>query len=448
LESSTQGGAPEKRVSNSFREALARAVDRSGSDTDEAREKRGKSRIDTPEPSIDKPARKTAASDRVELDTVHRSAEKRESELKRTVPREIDALPRRAREKRSMKQTGERRRDHEIDDVIAAAGRAEKMETHTAIAAGETVARASEGRDARDGVAATAAPDTRVSRTAVPRAEGADPEKGDAEKVVGNDAARSGTAVSHHVERPAKPGPDHRGDDREGPRRDVRGTRVGRAERGTQDEKLMERLERSDHTDRVERDQREPVVREIVVDLETERSEDAPRTDVLRAVPTALRQSVQNAQSSQNGVAQAHLVRRLNGDLGQTIVRQARVIMSEANRGEIRLVIRPPELGRVRIDLQMENGHIAGRILVDNGSVREVFEQNLASLQRAFAEAGLELGDLEVSTSGENARDAQERAGNGRSLRSGNDTGAHQFDDSVEPIVQYDYGKRRINLVA
>ena len=104
------------------------------------------------------------------------------------------------------------------------------------------------------------------------------------------------------------------------------------------------------------------------------------------------------------------LARRLNGDLGTNIVRQAKVMLKEADQAEIRLIIRPPELGRVRINMHMENGHIAGRILVDNGSVREAVEQNLAALQRAFEDAGLEVGDFEVSTGDSRDEAADDRA--------------------------------------
>jgi flagellar hook-length control protein FliK len=143
------------------------------------------------------------------------------------------------------------------------------------------------------------------------------------------------------------------------------------------------------------------------------------------------------------------LARKLNGDLGSNIVRQAKIMLSESDKAEIRLIIRPPELGRVRINLQMENGHIAGRILVDNGSVREVMEQNLPALQRAFAEAGLDVGSFEVAT-GDSRQDPgtdgerNSSTGNGRRSREG----AGAFSQSIESIEVNDYAHRRINLVA
>lgn len=194
----------------------------------------------------------------------------------------------------------------------------------------------------------------------------------------------------------------------------------------------------SAHTTRTE-----PVVREIIVDLSPEPGEEGVRAPF---VQTAHHGAPENAVQlgSSRFIPQAQLARRLNGDLGRSIVRQANVVLRDADRGEIRLVIRPPELGRVRINLQMENGHIAGRILVDNGSVRDVFEQNLGALQRAFAEAGIELGELEISAGGERRQEPKENGGAGADRR----TGVDRLSKSVEPLVRLDHGGRHVDLVA
>jgi len=91
------------------------------------------------------------------------------------------------------------------------------------------------------------------------------------------------------------------------------------------------------------------------------------------------------------------LSRQLNENLNSEIVRQAKFIVRTNDSGEIKLHLRPESLGSVRIALQMQDGHIAGRIIVDNQTVREVFEQNLAALERAFLEQGLESGGLDVT---------------------------------------------------
>jgi flagellar hook-length control protein FliK len=93
----------------------------------------------------------------------------------------------------------------------------------------------------------------------------------------------------------------------------------------------------------------------------------------------------------------AQLRQALHEHVNGEIVRSARLVVRGGESGEIRLHLRPEELGSVRISLHMQDGHIAGRIMVDNQTVREVFEQNLAALQRAFEESGLEASGVEVS---------------------------------------------------
>jgi flagellar hook-length control protein FliK len=87
------------------------------------------------------------------------------------------------------------------------------------------------------------------------------------------------------------------------------------------------------------------------------------------------------------------LAENVNGE----IVRTAHMVVRGSDTGEIRLNLKPETLGNVRIMLQMNDGHIAGQIIVENSSVREVFEQNLASLIKAFTESGLEAGALDVT---------------------------------------------------
>ena len=87
----------------------------------------------------------------------------------------------------------------------------------------------------------------------------------------------------------------------------------------------------------------------------------------------------------------------LSDSVNTEIVRAARMVVRGNDTGEIRLHLKPETLGNVRIMLQMHEGHIAGRIIVENSSVREIFEQNLASLIKAFNESGLETGALDVT---------------------------------------------------
>ncbi len=92
----------------------------------------------------------------------------------------------------------------------------------------------------------------------------------------------------------------------------------------------------------------------------------------------------------------------------EDVVRQAKVVLRNGGNGEIRLRLQPEHLGTVRISLRIEENHITGRIIVDNGEVKEAFQQNLPALQRAFGAEGFQSSGLEVSV-GDDGKGRRER---------------------------------------
>jgi len=83
------------------------------------------------------------------------------------------------------------------------------------------------------------------------------------------------------------------------------------------------------------------------------------------------------------------------------IVQQSRIILQDGGKGEIRLILKPESLGRVRIRINIKDNSIEGRILVENNSVRELFEGNLEHLKNALRSEGFGAAALEVAVSGE-----------------------------------------------
>ncbi len=154
----------------------------------------------------------------------------------------------------------------------------------------------------------------------------------------------------------------------------------------------------------------------------------------------ALSQNARPGMSASRAIAQTAegLSRALRENVNAEIVRSARLIVRGNDSGEIRLHLKPEQLGSVRIALQMHEGHIAGRIVVENQSVREVFEQNLAALQRAFEESGLEAGGLEVTLadygdqSGETDDGSPDRGGRVRGR-----AGAMESLDAAVPAAEW-----------
>jgi len=86
------------------------------------------------------------------------------------------------------------------------------------------------------------------------------------------------------------------------------------------------------------------------------------------------------------------------------IVQQSRIILKDGGKGEIRLILKPESLGMVRIRINIQDNSIEGRILVENNSVRELFEGNLEHLKNALRSEGFGTAALEVAVGGEKSR--------------------------------------------
>lgn len=96
------------------------------------------------------------------------------------------------------------------------------------------------------------------------------------------------------------------------------------------------------------------------------------------------------------------------------IVKQAKFILRDGGSGEMKLVLKPEEMGMVRINLNLSDNNVVGKIIVDNINVRDIFEQNLAALQRTFEENGFSGASLDLSLSGGRGKENDFTAESGR----------------------------------
>ncbi len=91
------------------------------------------------------------------------------------------------------------------------------------------------------------------------------------------------------------------------------------------------------------------------------------------------------------------LMKQLEESVNNKIVKQSSIILKNDNSGEIKLILKPEALGKVRIRLSLNDNRIAGQIVVENAAVKDIFEQNLQNLERAFKENGFDNAALNVS---------------------------------------------------
>jgi len=78
------------------------------------------------------------------------------------------------------------------------------------------------------------------------------------------------------------------------------------------------------------------------------------------------------------------------------VVKQTGIILKSGGNGEIRLVLKPENLGSIRIRLALSESSLEGRIVVDNNSVKELVESSLDNLKNALRLEGYQT-NLEVS---------------------------------------------------
>ena len=91
------------------------------------------------------------------------------------------------------------------------------------------------------------------------------------------------------------------------------------------------------------------------------------------------------------------------------VVKQTGIILKSGGAGEIRLVLKPENLGSVRIRLALSESSLEGRIVVDNNSVKELVESSLDNLRNALRMEGYQT-NLEVSVGHRRSQSGQEQA--------------------------------------
>ena len=86
----------------------------------------------------------------------------------------------------------------------------------------------------------------------------------------------------------------------------------------------------------------------------------------------------------------------LDREAAPSIVRHARFVFHNNQESEIRILLKPAELGVMRLKLFMHNNTIHGKILVDNPFAKEVVQNGIADIQRTIRNQGLEGGAIDV----------------------------------------------------
>jgi flagellar hook-length control protein FliK len=114
-----------------------------------------------------------------------------------------------------------------------------------------------------------------------------------------------------------------------------------------------------------------------------------------------------SAGKSDSGVAvgkgpdfQSQLAERMRDAWNGEIVKSAHIVLKDGDSGTIRLRLKPESLGNVKIELNLSDNTISGRIIVESDEAKSAFEKNMNHLADAFTQGGFDSARLEVAVGG------------------------------------------------
>lgn len=80
-------------------------------------------------------------------------------------------------------------------------------------------------------------------------------------------------------------------------------------------------------------------------------------------------------------------------------VKAGSIVLKDNNHGTIQLVLRPENLGNVKISLNLADKLISGQITVQTREAFEAFRESIGSLREAFAQSGFDTGSFDLQFS-------------------------------------------------
>ena len=94
---------------------------------------------------------------------------------------------------------------------------------------------------------------------------------------------------------------------------------------------------------------------------------------------------------------QSLLAQQLQDNWNGEIVKSAHIVLKDGDSGTIRLRLKPESLGNVKIELNLSDNNISGKIIVQSDAAKHAFEKNMVELSDAFRQGGFDSARLEVS---------------------------------------------------
>ena len=115
-------------------------------------------------------------------------------------------------------------------------------------------------------------------------------------------------------------------------------------------------------------------------------------------VPQGQNQQAQTTWEVRSGNALENmLARELHQNFNGDIIRHASMALRDGGEATIRLALKPDTLGNVKIQLELAENKVTGRIVVESEEAFNAFRKEIASLEQAFRDSGFTNADLNLS---------------------------------------------------
>jgi flagellar hook-length control protein FliK len=156
-------------------------------------------------------------------------------------------------------------------------------------------------------------------------------------------------------------------------------------------------------------------------------------------------------------LAGANRAMAARGGLPTYVVRQVSdqiALMAKNNQSQLRLALKPPELGELTIKLSLREGVLKATLMAESSSAKHTLEAGLNELKQQLAQQGLKAERLEVvispdaerreAKSGEQGSDGQSQKGS-----QGNSAQVELGDEDIVPaMLEQTSGNSRVNVFA
>lgn len=106
--------------------------------------------------------------------------------------------------------------------------------------------------------------------------------------------------------------------------------------------------------------------------------------------------------SSQGSTFQSMLSNQIQQNAAD-LVKAGQIVLKDNDVGSIKLILNPESLGNVKIDLQISDKVITGKIIVASQEAYNAFKESADSLKNAFNQNGFETSGFDLSFQGQNA---------------------------------------------